>query len=149
MILGCNTVFCHITRQSYELDTTDFHCSLKFKYRLWPWSLSFRPDFFSGHIVLSGNYLCQYIYKSHHAWQSYGLDTYRFRWSLCTKCLTVTLTFDLAICFLFATYPLVMIIIYAKLSIPACMTKKWVNTNRFYWNLCKKFKSWLWPWPLT
>ena len=32
-----------------------------------------------------GNYLCQITFNSHHALQTYGSETNRFHWSLCTK----------------------------------------------------------------
>ena len=57
-----------------------------------------------------------FFFKSHHAWQSYGLDMNRFHWSLRPKdkC-WLTLTFDITTWFLFATHRLVMIIICTKL----------------------------------
>ena len=48
------------------------------------------------------------------------------------KVLTVTFTFDLATWFLFATYPLVLMITCAKLFINPTMHDKVVNTNRFH-----------------
>ena len=80
-------------------------------------------------IVLSRCSLTQLFFKSHHAWQSYGPDMNMFHWSPCKK-FTVTLTFDLATWFLFATNRLVTMLICAKLiSIPTMHDKVMGGTH--------------------
>ena len=181
------------SRRTYKPDTTGFHCSLraKFKYRLWPWSLTCNIVLVHYTLFCHGTNLCQIIFKSHHAWQNYGLGINRFHWSLnknlsadfeldlwptnlvfiyntssyhddhlCQIMLnltmhdkvvgqsktgfneeyahmwTVTLTFDLATWFLFATHRLDMIIIWAKFIFKShyAWQSNGPDRNRYYWS---------------
>ena len=73
---------------------------------IWPTTMILIHDTSSCH----NDYLCQIIFKSHHAWQSYGLDTNSsteaYEKSLRVDC-------DLDLWFLTATHCLVMMIICA------------------------------------
>ena len=101
------------------------NCDLDF----WHSDMLFVRNTMSSH----DNYLCQIILKSHHAWQSYESVTSRFTLTPIHKILvrTVTLTFDIALCFLFATHRLVMTIICAKLLLISTMHDDVVGWTRF------------------
>ena len=97
------TSFTEVYAQNLSVD-----CDLD----LWPNDMVLVRDTSSCH----DDHLCQIIFKSHNAWQTYGSDTNRFHWIYAQSYVrTVTLTFDLATWFLFVTHCLVMMIISAKL----------------------------------
>ena len=123
----------------------------KCKIRLWPWPLTKQHDSCLQYIILSWWSFVSYFLKSHHAWQSYWLDTKRFHWNLCTNWrVGCDLDFYLATRFLFATHPLIMITICAKLlSNPTMHNKVMGRTWAGFTGLCIKFKCGLWPLPLT
>ena len=88
---------------------------------------------FFAHDTLSchDNYFCQIIFKSRYAQQSYGSDTNGFHLSMHkVEVGTVTLTFNLAIWFMFATHCLVMMIICAKLFLNLTIHNKVMGRTR-------------------
>ena len=163
----CDTLSCH-----------DNHlCQIIYKshhaWQLWVWhkqvSLSLCPklradcNLWPGDMLLTcdtsschDDHLCKIIFKAHHTWQSYWLDTNKFHWSLCTKfkcklwplsskwdtkvsvkpihkvkVLTVTLTFHPATWYLFPTHRTVMMITCAKLFFNPTMQDEVMDRTRF------------------
>ena len=89
MMIICTKLFSNPTIHDKVMGQTQTSFTEAYAQR---WSAKCDLDFWPSNMVpihdtsiCHDNYLCQFISISNHAWQSYGPDTNRFHWSLCTK----------------------------------------------------------------
>ena len=148
MILAYNA------RQSYWLDITGFfvayeQClSIVFDLKLWTSDMIFVCNTSSCH----DNYLFHIIYKSQHRSPSYGQTqtgfTEIYAQSLSADCdidlwsRDMVLVRDTLFCHDYHLYQIIFKSDHAWQRYGSDM-------NKLHWKLCTKFKSWLWPSPIT